>query len=370
MGTALERQSSTARGDTDTAELTRHIQSPYGPTQRGVSVPETPQTHTLLSSFDLPDPRALRTTTTELAASLADIGSAIAQLANTKPGDDPLIPDGPEGLTATIGIGPRVARLVDAAGVGTTNLPAFAGDEHISPTNRDGDILIAVSSDSPSTLLPATDFLISRMPGATFRWRQAGVRGHSNGSIVRNPLGFHDGVIVPRGGAQLAENVWISDGRYAEGSIMVIRRLRLDIARWNSLTTSHQESIIGRQKMSGVPLSGGKATDAADLHAKTPDGEYLTPVRSHVRAAHPSFTGSRLMLRRSYMFDSGMQGSVPNAGLLFIAYQNDLNTFIDTQLRLDAQDDLMGFASPSASATFLVLPGFTHTRPLGHCLTN
>ena len=100
------------------------------------------------------------------------------------------------------------------------------------------------------------------------------------------------------------------------------------------------------------------------LRAKTEAGDYLTPARSHVRAAHPSFTGSRLMLRRGYAF-----GTQPDdAGLMFVCFQNELDAFVKTQHRLDELDDLMAFATPTASASFLILPGFAADRPLGATL--
>ena len=101
-----------------------------------------------------------------------------------------------------------------------------------------------------------------------------------------------------------------------------------------------------------------------DLEAKTPDGRYVTPARSHARAAHPSFTGSTTMLRGSYSFTD----SDGSRGLLFRCFQRDLDTFVRTQRRLDDVDDLMRFVTPTASASFLVLPGFDADRPLGATL--
>ena len=267
-----------------------------------------------------------------------------------------------------MGIGTRIARIVHSTGAGTDDLPLFAGDTAISSQNRGGDLLLCVYSTSPSDLTAVTDHLIANVPGAELQWRQAGTRGAGTGTIARNPLGFQDGVIVPRGEAELNENVWIQDGRYKGGTLLVIRRLRLDILRWNSHSAQAQEATIGRRKITGSPLSGGKPTDTVNLQAKTPEGEYLTPARSHVRAAHPSFTGSHLMLRRGFIFDNGTVAAKPDSGLLFMAYQSDLSTFTNTQLRLDTNDDLMRFVTPTASAPFLILPGFTSARPLGRCL--
>jgi dye decolorizing peroxidase len=209
-------------------------------------------------------------------------------------------------------------------------------------------------------------------PGATqlasLRHSQHVFRAPGTGTVARNPLGFHDGIVVPHG-AELDENVWIPDGPAQGGTICVIRRLRLDLARFAGLKTPEREAVIGRQQNSGAPLSGGSRMDQADLGAKTPEGDFVVPVRSHVRAAHPSFTGSALMLRRSYAFDNGRTANGDlDAGLYFVCFQTSLDTFVKTQRRLDEHDDLMGYATATASATFLILPGFTPGKPLGASL--
>ena len=67
------------------------------------------------------------------------------------------------------------------------------------------------------------------------------------------------------------------------------------------------------------------------------------------------------MLRRGYAFDNGGADS----GLMFICFQRDLRTFVATQQRLDERDSLMEYATPTASASFLILPGFDESTPLG-----
>ena len=79
------------------------------------------------------------------------------------------------------------------------------------------------------------------------------------------------------------------------------------------------------------------------------------------------------MLRRGYAFANGLveqpDGTlIDDQGLVFICFQNNLETFVRTQLRMDELDDLLEYTSATASATFLILPGFSATTPLGASL--
>ncbi|PJJ65422.1 Dyp-type peroxidase [Compostimonas suwonensis] len=341
-----------------------------GATQAGIARPDTPQSYGLLLVADLPvDPGLAGSPGTGSPGApgalpwLAALGEQILALTGGEQSYG-FLPAGPGDLTVTVGLGPRVVALVDPGAPGSEALPLFAGDETIDPQSSGGDLLLAVYGSDPGVLAPVVEQLLTAVPGATARWSQRLFRGPSEGTITRNPLGFHDGVIVPRGEEELAESVWL-DGPFAGGSICVIRRLRLADDVFLALSEQEQNAVIGRQKTTGAPLSGGGQRDQVDLLAKSPDGEYVTPLHSHARAAHPSFTGSGLMLRRGYAFDEGTGADgVANAGLTFICFQNELRTFVATQHRLDETDALMSYVTPTASATFLILPGFTADRPL------
>ncbi|GGH40889.1 Dyp-type peroxidase [Microbacterium album] len=331
--------------------------------QAGIARPDTPQRHTVLVVADLdgePDAAAVR-------AALAAAGDAVDALTDPGRADPDVLPDGPGDLTITIGIGPRLVRAIDPALPGADPLPAFAGDELIGPEVVGGDLLVSACATDAAPLALVTDAVLDAIPGARRRWGQSGTRGAGEGTVARNPLGYHDGVIVPHGDAELDANVWIPDGPAAGGTIAVVRRLRLDVAAFRSLAPEARDHVIGREHRSGAPLSGGSLHDEADLTAKTPEGEFLVPLRSHVRAAHPSFTNSALMLRRGYAYSNGTAGE-PDEGLLFVCFQRDLETFVRTQLRLDETDDLMRFVTTTASASFLVLPGRTGDDPLGAAL--
>lgn len=311
---------------------------------------------------DLPDARI-----DTLEPFLAAVQKAVVAVHD----DAAVSPDGPGDLTVTVGLGPRIVRAISPELPGAAELPDFEGDSRIDDRDRGGDVLLGVYASDPGVVGRAAAYLGEALPQLRARWQQRGFRGPGSGTIVRNPLGHLDGVIVPRGERELAENVWIGEGPAAGGTICVIRRLRLDVPAFTGLPGPEQDRTIGRRRSDGTPLSGGGPRDQVDLTAKTPEGQYEVPLRSHARAAHPSFTGSALMLRRGYAFDNGTGRSGDGGqdeGLLFVCFQRDLQTFIATQHRLDEQDDLMDYVTPTGSASFLILPGFTDQRPLGDAL--
>lgn len=115
--------------------------------------------------------------------------------------------------------------------------------------------------------------------------------------------------------------------------------------------------------------------DEVDLVGKRPDGAFAIPASAHVRAAHPSLVGSGRMLRRSYNFtesagpdEAGGGSLLHNKGILFTAFQRDIKTFVLTQQRMDDVDALTAFLTPTATAAFAILPGFTVSSRLGSTL--
>ncbi|WP_261166243.1 Dyp-type peroxidase [Microbacterium sp. Marseille-Q6965] len=347
-----------------------------GPHQAGVARPATPQPHALLTVADLGAPDA-PVRLDAVSAALGAIGARILELTDASRYDDVVTPDGPGDLVVTVGLGPRILSAIDPTLPAAVPLPGFRGDDGMDDLHRGGDLLLAAYATDPTPLPAVTAALVSAVhdvaPGLLRRrWAEHGFRAPGEDGIARSPLGYHDGIRIPRTEGELAEHVWIGQSDHPAatgGTVMVLRRLVLDVDRFLAQSEQRRDEIVGRRRLSGAPLSGGERLDDVDLNAKTPEGAYLTPARSHARAAHPSFTGSHLMLRRSYAFSvPGTGETAGEVGLLFACYQRDLDTFIRTQLRLDETDDLMAFAAPTASASFLILPGYTRDRPLGSTL--
>ncbi|MEW2621544.1 Dyp-type peroxidase [Streptomyces sp. NPDC048106] len=311
-----------------------------------------------------------------LLALVADLGAAVAvgpllaELGETirglTAGTDPRLLGLPPGdLTVTVGVGPRLVRAAGASLPGATDLPRFSR-ERIAPRARGGDLLVQICAGD-ALLVPVVAAALLDQAGDRIRerWRQSGRRGANvpvgeGLAAPRNVLGFIDGIVGPHTAAEQRRDLWLSGPpEVAGGTLAVVRRMELDLPRFAALSVAEQEAVFGRRRASGVPLSGGTAASGPELGAKTPDGRYLVPVDAHVRRAHATMVGVGLMLRRSYSTDE------PAPGLLFVSFQNDLRTFTATLTHMDASDALLGFTTTTASATFLILPGFDRQHPLG-----
>lgn len=332
---------------------------PHGPQQAGVVRPSTPAAQLnmiVLSSASLPDASAL-------AGLLADLGEAIAALVAGV--GLPATAGTPDDLSVLVGLGPRLVALTNVAV--PVALPAFVGSDAMAPGLRGGDLVLQVSAAHPETVLAVSDDLTATLgeAGFTVDWSQQGYRPRGTGLVVTNPLGFRDGVQQPEFVGDLPEHVFLTDGPAAGGTVGVVRRFVLDTSAFARLDVPERESVIGRREDTGAPLSGGGPDDEVNLLAKSPTGEYLIPAGSHSREAHPSLTGSTLMLRRSYAFRTSRDGGSDLTGLLFVCFADDVEVFARTQARMDREDRLMEFVTPTAEVAFLVLPGFSPQSPLG-----
>ncbi|MEV5277427.1 Dyp-type peroxidase [Streptomyces sp. NPDC052811] len=327
--------------------------------QPGVTEPQQP--HALLISYDL-------TPGTRGAAGRDAVRRLLARWTELLAAAEP-------GPTATVGIGPALpARLGAGAPEGLRELPAFVG-ERLDAGAGGGEIAVQICAQDPRACERTAAMLAGAGAGVLLpRWRQSGflpperpgpgsgpftsVRG---GDTPRNLLGFKTGTANPTP-AESEHWVWLG-GRnpYADGTFLVVRRVRLRTEEFGRLPVSRQEQIIGRRKYGGEPLGGGTEHQDVDLEAKTPQGALVLAADAHVRLAHPRLDSGARMLRRGYAYEN----SPFDRGLLFLAYLKDPALFVRVQQRLAAGDALNSFAQHYGSALFYVLPGARPGFPLG-----
>ncbi|REH30659.1 dye decolorizing peroxidase [Kutzneria buriramensis] len=333
--------------------------SPTGRGQAGITLPQPAQPNLLAVIADVADGVAVGPLLAELGQTIRALAAGTeARLLGLPPGD----------LTVTIGVGPRLVRMVDPSLPGAADLPEFSR-EQIATQARGGDLLIQICA-SDVVVVPVVAAALLGQAGDRLheRWRQSGRRGANipvdqDRTAPRNVFGFIDGIVGPHTTAEQQRDLWLAGPTpVAGGTIAVLRRMELDLPQFATLSVGEQEAVFGRRRDTGVPLSGGDTASDPDLGAKTPDGRYLIPADAHIRRAHSNVVGVGLMLRRSYSTDE------PVPGLLFVSFQNNLRTFTNTLTHMDNSDALLRFTTTTASATFLILPGFDQQRPLGATL--
>ena len=252
------------------------------------------------------------------------------------------------------------------------DLPHFPGDD-LQEQRTGGDLVVQACSDDPQVAVHAIRNLARIGFGKTrVRWSQLGFGRTSSTSrsqqTPRNLFGFKDGTsnVKAEDAGLLDAHVWVPGGGKATeawmegGSYLVARRIRMHIEIWDRTSLREQESLIGRTKAEGAPLSGGTEFTAPDFDAKGPDQETLIARDSHVRVAHPSHNNGVRMLRRGYNFTDGSDGlGHLDAGLFFIAFVKDPRThYVPMQLAMARQDTLsVEYLQHTGSGLFAVPPG-------------
>jgi deferrochelatase/peroxidase EfeB len=293
-------------------------------------------------------------------------------------------------LTLTIGFGPSLFERDGRARFGLdgqkpdllADLPAFSGDR-LDPAICGGDIAIQACADDPQVAVHAVRNLVRIAFGrASVRYSQMGFGRTSSTSTAqatpRNLLGFKDGTanIKVEDARDVDDFVWVADGDgpdwLAGGSYLVTRKIDMRIETWDRESLDGQESIIGRRKGTGGPVSGGGEHEALDFDARGDEGEPVIGDKAHVRLAHPNANHGAKMLRRGYNFVGGSNGlGQLSAGLFFICYQRDPEQqFVQVQRRLAGlQNDLLNeYIVHVGSALFACPPGVGATGYWGETL--
>jgi deferrochelatase/peroxidase EfeB len=283
------------------------------------------------------------------------------------------------GLTITFGFGPGLFERDGADRFGLAGrrppelerLPPFVGDSLKAEWSH-GDLCVQACADDPQVGVHAVRNL-SRMAfgRAVIRWSQMGFGRTSKTTAKqqtpRNLMGFKDGTnnVLLEDRAGLDEHVWVpasgSTAWLAGGTFLVVRKIEMLIETWDRVRLTEQESIFGRTKAHGAPLSGGDEFTVPDFGAAADGTQAIDPV-AHIRLAHPSNNGEMRILRRGYNYvDGNNQYGRLDAGLFFLSFQRSPSQFITIQRAL-ATDVLNEYIRHVGSAIFAVPPG---ARPGG-----
>lgn len=335
----------------------------FGTHQAGIATP--PQAHATFIALDLhpdTDRGALRRMMTILTDDAARLTQGKPALADS----EPELSTVPANLTVTFGFGPGFVTRASTKGARPAwlgPLPAFTIDQ-LDPAWNDGDLLLQVAADDALTIAHATRMLLKDARSfAAVRWTQSGFRrahgSEKSGTTMRNLFGQVDGTANPSpGGDDFAQLVWNTEGWLAGGTSFVLRRIRMNLDKWDRLDREGREESVGRTLANGAPLTGTKEHDEPDFDAKTSIGFPVIPEFSHMRRARSENTSERIF-RRGYNYDDIPTGrEISNSGLLFVSYQADVTKqFVPIQKRLDELDLLNEWTTPIGSAVFAIPPG-------------
>ncbi len=362
----------------------------HGSHQAGITTPV--QDHLHFASFDMmagADRDDLITLLQDWSYAAARITQGLDVSATGAVGGSPQAPPddtgealglAASGLTITFGFGPALFEKdgVDRFGIAAQRpaelerLPAFLGDD-LDPGASDGDLCIQACADDPQVAVHAVRNLTRIAFGrARLRWSQLGFGRTSRTTQVqqtpRNLFGFKDGTanILADDTEALDEHVWVGaqdePAWMAGGSYLVARKIAMLIETWDRVQLAEQETIVGRTKGTGAPLSGGDEFTEPDF-----SGDAM-PETSHVRLAHPDFNGGNRILRRGYNYVDGNNtlGRL-DAGLFFLSFQRSPSQFVQLQRALST-DVMNEYLRHVGSGLWAVPPGVTAGSYIGEGL--
>ncbi|HWE08239.1 MAG TPA: Dyp-type peroxidase, partial [Solirubrobacteraceae bacterium] len=361
------------------AEDSTHSIPFHGDHQAGIAT--TPQTAAAFLSFDVvADNRRELTdlfrTLTERAAFLTKGGTPPPP----RPGQPPehrhllgatVLPDD---LTVTVALGASLFDgrygLAPRKPAQLKTMRAFAHDD-LDPKIVHGDLLVQLCANHRDTVGNAMlDIMAQTRGGMRVRWRIDAFRFPPRPvGIPRDWLGFKDGITNPdtTDAPQMNQEVWVQRDRRepawtAGGTYQVLRIIQMHLEKWDKVPVTQQERIFGRRKISGAPLyaTDPNASDELDpVYTNDPQGR-LTPLNCHIRLANPQTpptAATSALLRRSYQYDrSPDEAGNPNMGHTFCCFQQQLNTYIAMQTRLE-KEMLVPYITPIGGGYFFALPG-------------
>lgn len=273
----------------------------------------------------------------------------------------------PAGLTVTVGLGPSLFDdrfdLAAKRPALLKDLPTISGD-NIDPAFHGGDLSLQVCANDPQVVYHAIRNL-SRMARDTVtpKWSVTGFGRASAGPhqhTPRNLMGFKDGTRNANTDELLDKWVWLhqSDQPWMRGgTYQIVRKISMHIEIWDADYIGDQETVFGRTKYEGAPLTGKQEFDTPDFKKKSANGDHVIDPTAHIALAAHENNGGIQFLRRPYNYTDGMNAHGQlDAGLLFCCYTKDPNNFVTIQSKLGASDLLNEYISHIGSGIFAVPP--------------
>jgi deferrochelatase/peroxidase EfeB len=379
----------------------RAVEPFFGANQGGIITPQ--QRYTYVAAIDLTtdkrdDVISLLRAWTEAASRLTR-GEPAASL--DSPDDQPPADSaetlglGAARLTITFGFGPGLFEsdgkdrygLASRRPTALVDLPRFVGDQLV-PEKTGGDLFIQACANDAQVAFHAVRQLTRIGSGvAHVRWGQAGFLSGPVSETPRNLMGFKDGTCNPsvKNPQSMNEFVWAGSEGPAwmqGGTYTVVRRIRITLEHWDQMERGFQESVFGRQKISGAPFGKTNEFDALDFDATDKDGNPVIPENSHVRLSNHGMNNGAQIFRRSYSYNDSTnfyierwppwrQTTEYDAGLIFIAHQRDPRKgFIPLNERLAKFDMMNQFTTHVGSAIFACPAGVQSGSFIGAELFN
>ncbi|GAB2667876.1 Dyp-type peroxidase [Nocardia goodfellowii] len=334
----------------------------YGPHQAGIAT--APQDHVALVAFDL-RPGTTRDDIEGILRIWSGDAARLTQGAPALADTEPQLTQRPARLTVTFGFGPAVftrAGLEHRKPAWLRPLPPFRIDK-LESRWSDGDLVIQICADEVTTVAHAVRVLCRSVTTlTTVRWVQRGFRNATPRQTPRNLMGQVDGTEnIAAGTPDFDRLVW-DDGAaqpwLTGGTSMVLRRIAMNLETWDEIDPEGRELSVGRKLDTGAPLTGTSEFDLPDFTAVDQHGIPVIPQSSHIARAHHTHAGERFF-RRGYNYDDAPErGQVSNSGLLFTAFQRDVDTqYLPVQQRLADFDALNVWTTPVGSSVFVIPPG-------------
>jgi dye decolorizing peroxidase len=228
-------------------------------------------------------------------------------------------------------------------------IPGYAIDR-LEKRWSDGDLILQITGDNPQSIFHAGIVLVrDAQPFATVRWQQRGFldpAGINTTSVSRNLMGQLDGTANKTiASDEFSEIAWRKSGPLKNGTTMVVRRIRINIEAWDTISTNNKNGVLGRTLDSGEKVESKSAT-------------------SHVSRAFTS--GANGIIRRGFNYDDNYQADgTRDAGLIFISFQESLQRYLAIQAALNEVDELNRWTTPVGSALFIVPAGASKESYLG-----